>query len=90
GTAADFGSFSDFQEAILETMVEFDPVTMQLRYRSAKSGIVEIADDGRRIVNGDLYDLDYKLYDSPYMQSEWGSGVITLRHGSDSKTLNFN
>lgn len=90
GTAADFGSFSDFQEAILETMVEFDPVTMQLRYRSAKSGIVEIADDGRRIVNGDLYDLDYKLYDSPYMQSDWGSGVIKLIHGNDSKTLNFN
>jgi len=90
GTVADFGSFADFQEAVLETSIDFDPTTMRLRYQSAKSGVVEITEDGRRLVDGRPYDLNYKLYESPYMQSEWGSGVITLRHGNEAMTLNFN
>jgi hypothetical protein len=90
GTASEFDSFADFQTAILASSVDFNPETLRLQYHSARCGIVEINSDGRGLIDGVLYDLNYPLYDSPYMQSEWGSGTITLRHGSDSVILNFN
>jgi hypothetical protein len=88
--ASDFESFADFRNRILENEVWFDPEAMSVRYRSLRGDRVEMDYKGERIVNGELYDLDYNLYDSTYMQSEWRSGVVQLFYGNDSVVLDFN
>ena len=41
-------------------------------------------------VNGETIDLaPEKVYDSPFVDSEWESGVVTLRYGGEERTLKF-
>ena len=46
--------------------------------------------DGPALIDGEPvnYDPDF-AYDSPYIQGDFGTGVITLRRGDFSQTLDF-
>ena len=44
---------------------------------------------GARRVNGEDVDLDYALYDCPYLHSDWDSGVQMARVGERSKAYRF-
>ena len=90
GTAAEFGSFLDFRNQIKLNSVVFDSASMTLTYDSNQAGKIEINHAGMRRVNDVDVDLDYPSYGSPYMQSPWDSGVITLRHGGAETVLDFN
>jgi hypothetical protein len=42
-------------------------------------------------INNSPIDLAPKLvFDSPFVQSKWNSGVVTITYGQDKKVLNFN
>ncbi len=42
-------------------------------------------------INNSPIDLAPKLvFDSPFVQSKWNSGVVTIKYGQDEKILNFN
>jgi hypothetical protein len=63
---------------------------MTLTYNSQSADKIKINTSGLRQVDDVNVDLNYKTYDSPYMQSQWNSGIITLEYGNDQATLNFN
>jgi hypothetical protein len=45
---------------------------------------------GKRLLNGKTVDFRaYKLFNGPFIQSERGSGVITLTDGNNVRMLNF-
>jgi len=77
-------------DAIKQNTVQFDPVSMTLTYTSKQAGTIKMNREQLRQVDGVGVDLNYALYDSPYMQSEWDSGVVTLMHGGKTNVLNFN
>lgn len=63
----------------------FDPASMTVEYREIRM------DYTHRWVNGVLQKFPYdKLYDSPYMTSAYGSGVLHLTDGEESAVLDFN
>ncbi len=90
GHADTFGSFAGFINAIKKNPVLFDPSSMTLRYTSTQAGTIKINHDELRQVDGVDVDLNYALYDSPYMQSDWDSGVISLMYNGKKVVLNFN
>ena len=45
--------------------------------------------EGGRFLDGRALDLDYRTWDSPYMQSDWDSGVIELKSGNRRMVLDF-
>lgn len=89
GDAADFGSFDVFKKEIAENAVVFDAGTMALTYRSKRAGELMLDTRGTRRIDGIDADLDYRLYDCPYLQSEWDSGVIRIQKGDRHMVLNF-
>lgn len=88
--AADFATFEAFRNEIKSNAVSFDPAALTLTYNSKKAGKIKINAAGLRQVNDVNVDLNYKTYDSPYMQSDWDSGIITLKHGQNETVLDFN
>ncbi len=90
GLAADFGTFTAFRNEIKTNTVSFDAVTMTLTYDSQRGDKIKINGAGLRQVDDADVDLNYQTYDSPYMQSQWDSGVITLKYGGDEAVLDFN
>ena len=89
GLLKDFGGFDAFKRAIAASNVHFDREKMTLIYKSNQSGEITINTRGRREVDGCAVNLDYPAYGSPYMQSDWDSGVITLTHRNQKETLDF-
>jgi len=42
-------------------------------------------------INGTVVDLaPQKVYDSPFVQSDWESGVVTIQCGDEQRILDFN
>ncbi len=83
------GGFEGFKREIAGNRIAFDRERMRLCYTSKRAGTISIDTAGRREANGRPADLDYPAYDCPYLQSEWDSGKITLRHGVRSLQLDF-
>jgi len=84
--ASDYGSFADFKKDIKDGPLRgSNPCS----YTSTLGDAVEFTD---RIikVNGRSYDTsDYKLFDSPFVNSEWGSGYVVIRKAGRQITLDF-
>lgn len=89
GLIEDFGGFDAFKQAIFANTVRFERNRMTLTYQSDQAGEITIDTNGRREVNGRSVNLDYPTYGSPYMHSDWDSGLITLTHRNQSETLDF-
>jgi len=89
GCLADFGSFEAFRKEIASNEMTFDAAHMRLSYFSTRAGRLFLDTKGTRRLNGEDVDLDYGTYDSPYMQSDWESGVIEIRKGEKRLVLDF-
>jgi hypothetical protein len=90
GTTDNYVDFTAFRHAIAGTPVHFDRESMTLDYRSSQTGPLRIDSRGGRYWNERPVDLDYGSYDSPYLYSAWGSGVIEMKIGSTRHILDFN
>ncbi|MDR1279260.1 MAG: hypothetical protein LBK99_00365 [Opitutaceae bacterium] len=90
GLPEDVGTFDAFRREILANPVRFDRETMRLTYESKRAGLISIDSNGTREVDGKAVDLDYPLYESPYIRSAWDSGIVYLAHGPLRVRLDFN
>ena len=89
GLVRDYGSFEAFRRECRGNELRFDPERMELEYRSKRAGVLWLDTHGGRKLNGRPVDLNYASYDCPYLQSSWGSGLITLKHGTNDLLLDF-
>ena len=81
-------SFEEFITRILSNPVSFDPETMHLAYTS--SGRTLEMQNMMRKVDGVQQTFPYKLFDSPYVQSETGSNIIRVTGASGALVYDFN
>jgi hypothetical protein len=88
GSREDYPSFEAFVNTISRNPVQFDAGQRSLTYRSERCGVLFL-DPQRRQLNGQDLGLNYKRFDCPFLQSEWGSGLVELRAGDASLTFDF-
>jgi len=82
--------FGAFRREIAGNAVRFDRAAMALEYRSARHGLLRLDTRGGRWLDGKAVDLDYPLYGSPHLRSDWGSGLVRIgRDGADPLVLDF-
>ncbi|HAA74467.1 TPA: hypothetical protein DCE37_05020 [Candidatus Latescibacteria bacterium] len=90
GRKGDYADGEAFQGAVLEREIEVGEGKVVYRglggdefaFYSDYSGLPEI--------NGEAIDLaPEKVYDSPFVGGEWGSGIVSLRYGGEEKVLEF-
>lgn len=89
GAVNDFGSFDAFVSEILGNPVRFDPAARTVSYHSRRNGKLYLDGTGVRQLDDTDAELDYPLFDCPYLQSEWGSGVIEIMVDGRQLTLDF-
>ena len=87
----DHADYAAFREAVQALPLSWEDATLQytglegaaLRFHTDYSALPE--------VDGEAVDLaPERVFDSPFIQSDWDSGVVTLRKGERSLTLDFN
>ncbi len=83
------GPFEAFMGEIAGHPIDFDPDALTLTYVSGRCEEMHLDGQGARRVNGEDVDLDYALYDCPYLHSDWDSGVQMARVGERSKAYRF-
>lgn len=88
----DYPEFAAFQQAIRK-----NPLTVtdgRIDYRSGQYATkVTIHTDYSKVPEVDGVPINYypaTCYDSPFIQGDWGSGVVTLQTGDRKLVLNFN
>jgi hypothetical protein len=89
---ADVAGFRAFQDAVLANPPQWDG--RRLEYRSALYGVtLTLFADYSQPPQIDGRPVDYApahVFDSPFLQSHWGSGVVTVRKGDEKLVLDFN
>lgn len=78
GGADDHGDFAAFRREISANVVEFDHERARLVYHSTRNGSLGIDTRSLRQLDGKPVSLDYALYDSPWLRSAWGGGLVEL------------
>jgi hypothetical protein len=89
GLSSDYGSFEDFMMEIMNNRIEFDSINMRLTYHSRRYGTITLTTGGLHQINAEATNLDYHAYDSPFMQSQWDSGIIMIRKDHKYLKLDF-
>jgi hypothetical protein len=88
----DYPSFSAFQQAIVANPLSWK--NKRLDYRSnAYRTQVTLPADYSAVPRIDGVPVNYapsKVYDSPFIQGDFGKGVVTLRKGERRLVLDFN
>lgn len=88
----EFANMAAFQAAILALPLsyELDPVP-SVRFTSLRGREIVAKYGATPNVNGQPIDYgNWKLYEGPHMNSEVGSGVLTITHGQLGRVLDFN
>ena len=88
---SDYADYAAFQAAVLVRPLALKQTV--LTYQSLSGDQLTFYADQSRLpeINGRTVDLEPKLvYDSPFVQSEWDSGLVTIQCGDETSILNFN
>jgi hypothetical protein len=91
GRKSDYADFSTFQKRTMAQPLSFKKSI--LSYKTLAGDELTFYTDQSRLpeINNIAVDLTPDLvFDSPFVQSKWNSGVVTIKYGQDRKTLNFN
>jgi hypothetical protein len=91
GRKSDFADFEAFKSAAQSQSVSFEKSV--LTYQSLGGDKLTFYADQSRLpeINGTTVNLaPEKVYDSPFVQSQWNSGVVTIQYGDEERILNFN
>ena len=86
-----YDSFTAFRVKILGNPFSFSDQI--LSYSSVYGDTFVFYADYTKPPEIDGHPMNYapdKVYDSPFIQSEWNSGVVTIQKGARRLTLNFN
>ena len=91
---SDFKSLADFEASILANPIEWAGAGAKLDYRSQfyQTALTLYADYSRP-PEVDGKPVDYRpraVYDSPFIRSDFGSGVVRIRKGREEIVLDFN
>ncbi len=88
----DWPSFEAFQASVLGNPLLWRERRLEYQSRSYGIRLALFADySSPPLVDGKQVDYQpAKVYDSPFLQSNFGSGVVTIRSGSRSAVLDFN
>jgi hypothetical protein len=87
----DYASFEAFRKAVLAQSVDVSEGV--LNYRGLSGDRFRFALDQSRLPEVNAASLDLapaKVYDSPFVQSAWNSGVVTIQKGARKTVLDFN
>lgn len=89
---SDYPDFAAFQTAILANALTWKNNRLDYRSDSYKTQFTLFADYSKPPeVNGAAINYSpAKCYDSPFIQGDWGSGVVTIQNGDRKLVLNFN
>jgi hypothetical protein len=94
--ASDYsGDFSRFQADVLDNRIELESTGLVYescsaadKGPSAEAFALTLRYGKLPLLNGTAIDLDgYNTFDSPYLSSPWDSGIVTLRFGPHSLTI---
>jgi hypothetical protein len=94
GGATEDGSFEEFKKNVLAGSMSYEDG--MLTYKTKDWGTMQFAPyadkpaDQWRQVNGEPVELPDKLFDSPYLNSDYNSGVITAEFNGRKLVLDFN
>jgi len=91
GRKSDYADFSTFQKKVMAQPLSLEKSI--LSYKTLASDKLTFYADQSRLpkINGVAVNLAPALvFDSPFVQSKWNSGVVTIKYGQDQRTLNFN
>ena len=59
-------------------------------YKTRTGDMMQFAFGGDRVLNGKKIDLtSYQLYNGPFIQSKYNSGIIRMTDGTRVRELNF-
>ena len=89
GHASDFGTIENYRKEIVLNRIEWDPNAATLSYASNRAATLYMDTSGLRKVDEAPVDMAWKTYDCPFLQSDWGSGVVTFKSGSGKMILDF-
>ena len=84
GTISEYGSFDSFISEIKKKPVKFDREKMSVEYDNI------YMDKATRCLNGEKVEFPFPLFDNPFIHSELGSGIITVKTSLGEATLDFN
>lgn len=86
-----FGSYADFQARVLANSLVQDDT--RIVYQSIYGNTFEFFTDFSHTarINGQLaVEIPAMAFDSPFVQSVWNSGVVTVQKGSRQHVMDFN
>ena len=88
---ADFPDFESFQKAVQDLPFEFDGSILSYTGLSKDRFTFFANQSERPRINGSPINLGpEKVYDSPFVQSDWDSGIVTIQFGHKKQILDFN
>ncbi len=93
GSAEEDGSFVNFQYRITKSkpVAENFDETLTIEYRTRHGDVMKFTYNGERSLNGKKVDfLSYKLFNGPFIQSDRGSGIVTMKYNGHARQLDFN
>ncbi len=91
-SAKDYPSFDSFKEAVRDLPLDFSiDGSPTARFTALSGDQLEVAYGQAPVLNGDRVDYSaWKLFDGPFAQSDRESQKVTIRHGPETLTLDFN
>lgn len=91
GRKSDYSCFDAFQAAAVAQKVGVENLVLNYRSLGGDDLIFYIDQSQLPKVNGVTVDLaPARVYDSPFVQSRWDSGVVTIQYDEERYILNFN
>lgn len=88
---AGFPDFKTFRETVRAQPFAFDGTVLTYTGLSSDRFTFFADQSEPPQINGQPIDLGpEKVYDSPFVQSDWDSGVVTIQFGDKKQVLNFN
>ena len=88
---ADFSTLADFRKVVLGLPLKLE--SNVLTYTGLGGDRFTFFTDQSRPPQINGRPVDYspsKVYDSPFVQSDWDSGVVTIQKGARKLVMNFN
>lgn len=92
GSEREDGSWDAFRESLETTRLDTSAFRRELSvtYRTRHGVDMRFSFDGTRMLNGKQIEFkDYGFFDGPFLQSEVGSGTITMRYKDQTRILDF-
>ena len=88
----DCASFADFQRATLANPLRWEKVRLDYTSQWSQTTLTLFADYSRPpLVNGQSVNYaSPRVYDSPFLQSDFGSGIVSVQKGTRKLVLDFN